>query len=266
MVFGSNLVIALSIGAFIIAGCSSGFNQDPGELIAACDFQAALPTIEERCRDDPKDPHWQRLKGMALLAEGREAEGWTTLQPDTDDADGRRHAGETALLAAGYIIREQNRSEEATRLLDSAIAWNDGLKQDALKLAWDRAIEYLGGGGDAGFWLMRFVIRQDPAAMGRIRVGFQPLTKRYDEWQAVERELAILAERVQHYHDDNGQYPTDLSELNQSSAIANQPYRTGWIFKLNDSLSKPAIAAEALPRNPADIPIGSLMTVDIGRR
>lgn len=264
--FGRNLVIALSIGAFITAGCNSGFNQDPEELIAACDFQAALPPIEERCRDDPKDSHWQRLKGMALLAEGREAEGWTTLQLDADDADGRRRAGETVLLAARYIIREQNRSEEAIRLLDSAIAWNDDLKQDALKLAWDRAIEYLGGGGDAGFWLMRFVIRQDPAAMGRMRAGYQQLTKRYDEWQAVERELTLLVNQVERYYETCGRYPVDLTELTPNSPVVPQPFRSGWTFKLDKLPGKPAIVAEALPRNPADIPIGSLMTVDIGRR
>ena len=261
---GSHLTIPLLAGALLITGCSSGFNQDPGELIAACDFQAALPLLEKQCQDNPGDLKWRRLKGIALMAEGRTDEGYAALRPEAGNDAGYHHSSEAALTAARYIIREQDRAVEAARLLDSALIWNGDLKGEVQKLAWDRAVEYLGSGSEAGYRLMRFVMGHDPTASGRLRAGHKELAKRYDEWTAVDSELAKLASRVKAYTINKGQSPANLDDLNRGSLIRHPPFRHGWNVSLQRIQGVPSLVAEAERFNSGGIPTGSRMAMDIG--
>jgi hypothetical protein len=186
-----------------------------------------------------------------------------------DDPDQREANSRAIYEAVEAIIRQTERSREATMLLDTCISIDPSRMDDCAKLAWNRAVEYLEQATDAGYYLVDFLKRHDPQMLGRLRAGYGKLAKRYDEIVSVKEMLDLLQNNLEQHIRIAGSPPPDIEAL-QPTPAGMKPgvLRKGWQFRIEfeNGNQKPHVVAEALPGNPAELPIGMRLSADVNGR
>ncbi len=250
------LLIGSGLTLTFLGGCDDDPLERAENLIADYRFSEALDVLDELESAPVDSIHYHCLRALALFVEGRSSDGFAeirSLHASIPEADGE--SARTMLKAARVVVREKSRVREAIALLDSALVGDPGLKDEVLRLAWTRGVEYLSCRGDAGYQLMQFTIERDPLALGRLR-GFNPnLAERYAEMETVKRQLDGLAARIDSFRARYGRDPRSLAELVRTAgATGMDTSRAGWRFALRWLDGELRVTAESKINRPHGVP------------
>jgi len=232
------------------------------DLIAGDNYAAALEVLDEVAGERANDSYVHRLRAMALLVEGKHDEGFAAIRQAVEtNPNNRRPYGRTLLDAAGVIIREKDRCAEAARLLDSSLALDPGLAEQALAITWQRGLEYMNSSGDSGYRLIQFAARHDQRIVARLQAKDPVLGRRYSEMRRIDGILSSLANAADRFHARTGRYPVSLDELTENDPMAGaNVHREDWQFELStDRDGRLRLTAEALQRNPHGVPAGTVL-------
>ncbi|MCF7810985.1 hypothetical protein K9N50_08340 [bacterium] len=251
-------------------------------LIADYNFTGALKKLDELNGDFTDDKRASQLRALALLVEGRTDEGFVELAKMNGDEQGYVKEQEARILlrAAEVIAREKDRYNEVITLLDSSIYYDPSIKEEALELAWVRAIEYLDVPGVGGFYLIEFINKYDSAAPLKLQRRSETITRvynytgqrikqerlvysqRYEEMKRMSDNLQLIGSAVERYNRVWKRLPQDIYELKNSGQLGSiSVNQKGWRLELLIlSGNRYKINATALKDNPGGVLIGTVMS------
>ncbi|MBM3326239.1 MAG: hypothetical protein FJY65_04560 [Calditrichaeota bacterium] len=255
------LLVEAGVGVLLfLLGCSGNSLKTAEEYIAAGEYASAVQVLSSAAvKGDVKH---LSLLAEALFVEGDMPAGFQALNQARQDEAAAGELSRALLAAARVIVREKERCRYTAQLLDSALVIDPAAKQEALDLAWTRALEYLQVPGDGALHLLKFAERYDQYINGRLHGYDAKLAQRYEEMKIVERLLVELNAGVERFSAEKGCRPGNIIEL-----TANYPYldpvsqRAGWRFSLANRDSGMPAQAEALAKNPAGVPAGTTISI-----
>jgi len=274
--------VFLIVLCLLLASCANDPLNDVEGLIADYNFKGALNKLDELNGDYDDAARSRRLRGLALLVEGRTDEAFAEL--DRTDENGLRTVGEDEakilLRAASVIIREKDRYNEAITLLDSSISYDPSIQDEALELAWIKSLEYLEVPGVGGYYLVEFLTRYDTKTplklqrrnetIARIykhsfrRTGNPKLvySQRYEEMKRIIGDLELIGGAIERYRRVWKRMPVDLYELKNSGQLGTVSVnQKGWrLAMINRGKGKYKVTATALKDNPGEVLIGTCMS------
>jgi len=275
------IVILSIVFCLLVSGCGEDPLSQAEQLAANDNYIGVLDILKEIDVENQDKEHYHRLRALALFVEDRFDEGFGELKLLYDDPDSRETLDDAKIMlkAAAVIIREKDRYREAIILLDSSVSCDIEIKDEVLKLIWNRSLEYLSVPGAGGYYLTEFASGLDEKAPGKLKIKkssalgiYGRTTKRlkrhrvlfynrYQEMKKMHLNLSFLAKGIDAFRKVKGRLPRDLAELKMSGFNAGgEIWREGWriqIIKGGDEGYQ--LTADALKNNPGEVLTGTTM-------
>lgn len=276
-------LIVFSIAlCLLLSSCEDDPLAQAEEQIAADNYSGALKILDGLNAEGLDKKRYHRLRALALFVESRFDEGFNELLLVNDGSVSQERPEDARLLfrAAAVIIREKERYPEVIMLLDSSLIYDISIKDDIIKLVWDRSLEYLGVPGIGGYYLAEFASRFDEQTSGKLKgqdassSGIYARTtrrlkrhrviyyNRYQEMKKMHENLILLAKGVDAFMRKKDRLPQNIQELQSSDlkaggVISSKGWRIRLISKGNGDYR---LIADALKNNPGEVLVGTTIT------
>lgn len=254
------ITIALMVGIlFIGIGCQTDILDLADSMIETYDFESAIELLDSLEITPENIGRVRLLRAKAHLISGDQMYAFSELTRHDESGSNNLHQSARVLLESARIVsREKNRTIEAISLLDSALAKNVNLKDDALSISWARGIEYIDLVGAAGLHYFTFSIKHDPKILGRLRGFNVQYARRYEELSKVDKMLKRLSTDLKAFIQRTNHKPKHLSQIiGRNNLIVSYYSRSGWDIQLETIDDTLRVVAIANTKCPYEIPYSS---------